>query len=147
MDRRARNAELRPTNDYESMVRLGRQAGLEIEQLGPVLDAYGLFENDKMVGCACLREREGAYLLECLAVSERFRGIGLGTRLVRAVEADAKARGATRLRALARSPGFFLKIGYRVANPMEVDYPSTASCGGCPQLNKSCFPSVVIRDL
>ena len=147
MDDSTQRIELRPTNDFASMVKLGREAGLEIEQLGPTLAAYGLFDKDRLVGCACLKERAGVFLIECLAVSEDLRGIGLGTRLVRAVEADARGRGAKSLHALARSPDFFLRVGYRLANPAETEYPSTTSCEGCPQFRKSCSPAVVVRDL
>lgn len=139
--------ELRPTRDFDSLVKLGREAGLEIQELGPTLAAFGVFESDKLVGCACLKEHDGVFLLECLAVSDRFRGRGLGTRLARAVEAEARGRGVKTLRALARKPAFFMKIGYRVAGPGEVDYPSIEGCGGCPQFNKTCSPAIVIREL
>jgi N-acetylglutamate synthase-like GNAT family acetyltransferase len=136
---------LRPTNDYGSMVRLGREAGLEMEQLGPVLAAYGMFEGEDLVGCACLKEHEGTYLLECLAVAENKRGKGLGTRLVMAIEEEARNRGAERLLALARRPGFFARIGYRVARSGEVDYPTTSGCAGCPQYGRSCSPAIVLK--
>jgi len=138
---------LRTTNDYDSMLRLGKEAGLEIEEVGPVLVAYGVFDGEKMIGCACLKEHEGAFLLECLAVRPDMRKAGLGTRLVRAVEEDARKCGAKRILALARSPEFFRRVGYRVAKPDEFDYPSTAGCRGCPQYMASCAPAVVVRDL
>jgi len=138
--------DLRPTADYESMVRLGRKSGLEIENLGPVLAAYGLFEGEELVGCACLKEHEGSFLLECLAVEERLRGTGLGTRLVRAVETEARNRGATRLIVLARSPGFFQKVGYREPETGEISYPTLSGCAGCSQFNVTCFPAVFVRD-
>ncbi len=139
--------KLRPTNDYESMVRLGREAGLEIEELGPVLAAYGLFDGDDLIGCACLKERQGVFLVECLAVAEPLRGIGLGTRLVKAVESDARSRGAKKIFALARSPGFFQRRGYSVAEQGEVEYPNLSGCAGCPQFRNSCFPAIVWRDV
>jgi N-acetylglutamate synthase-like GNAT family acetyltransferase len=139
--------ELRPTDDFDSMVRLAREAGLEIQELGPTLAAYGLFESERLVGCACLKEHDGIFLLECLAVSDRLRGMGLGTRIVRAIEEEARGRGAKTLRAIARKPGFFLKIGYHVADPEEVDFPSTEGCTGCPQFKKTCSPAIVMREL
>ncbi len=138
---------LKTTKDFEGMVRLGKEAGLEITELGPTLSAYGAFKEDTLVGCACLKEHKGVYMLECLAVSKPCRGHGLGTRLVRAVEGDAKLRGAAEIRALARSPAFFLKVGYRIADPKEIDYPTTNSCEGCLQYRKSCQPAVVVRSL
>ncbi len=139
--------DVRPIEDREAMARLGREAGLEIEELGPMVAAFGVFDGDHLIGCACLKHDHGAYMIECLAVSEKYRGFGIGTRLTKAVEADAKARGAEELRALARRPAFFLKIGYRLADPREVDYPTTASCDSCPQFRVSCSPAVVIKTL
>jgi len=139
--------ELRRTDDYESLVRLAKESGLEISELGPVLSAFGLYAGNRLVGCACLKEHAGSFLLECLAVDNQLRGRGLGTRLVREVESDARSRGAKRLLALARSPGFFRKAGYRLAGRGEVEYPTTVSCTSCAQFEVSCFPAVVLRDL
>ncbi len=147
MGKQPSELRLQQTDDYESMVKLGRDAGLDIETLGPVLTAYGILDEEELVGCACLKEHEGAYLLECLAVKAEYRGKGLGTRLVRKVEEDAKSRGANRILALARSPGFFKKVGFRVTDPGEVDFPSLSGCSSCPQFCTSCSPAVVLKEL
>jgi len=139
--------ELRRTEDYDAMVKLGKESGLEIERLGVVTVGWGLYQGERMVGCACLMEKNGVYVLECLAVVGNLRGKGLGTRLVRKIEAEARKRGAAKLVALARSPEFFKKAGYRVARPEEIDYLTISSCSACPQFEKSCFPAVVVIDL
>ncbi len=139
--------ELRPTEDHDMMVRLAKGAGLEIDRLDRVLSAYGAFDSEEMIGCACLKKHEETYLLECLAVEDKSRRKGVGTRLVKAIEAEAKSRGGNRIVALARSPGFFLKIGYREAKPGEVTYPTLSSCEACPQFRNPCSPAVVLKVL
>jgi N-acetylglutamate synthase-like GNAT family acetyltransferase len=98
--------ELRRTSDYASMVALGRRAGLETSTLTKVLAAFGYYLGEELVGCACLREVEGVFTVECLAVADSSRGQGLGSSLVHAVEDEARSRGVERLWAVARRPGF-----------------------------------------
>jgi GNAT superfamily N-acetyltransferase len=56
--------------------------------------------------------------IEALIVAEPFRRRGIGTRLLRAAEAEARSRGLERMAATVgswQSPGFFASAGYRAA--------------------------------
>ncbi|MFC1416855.1 GNAT family N-acetyltransferase [Streptacidiphilus cavernicola] len=67
--------------------------------------------------------RPGAVLLGRLAVLKRARGTGLGVALVRAVEAEGRARGATELElhAQVHALGFYTRLGYVAEGPEYLD--------------------------
>ena len=70
-----------------------------------------------------LTGREGAVLLGRLAVLKRARGTGLGVALVRAIEDEGRARGATELElhSQVHALGFYARLGYVAEGPEYLD--------------------------
>lgn len=129
------------------MKKLAVESGLEEGTLIHIISSFGFYDGSELIGCAALRQEKEVYSLECLAVRERFRYQGLGSRLVATIEKDAKARGAKRLWALARAPNFFKRMGYRGAGNGQEAGPSLTSCANCPQFRRDCSPEVLLKDL
>lgn len=146
-EERAGAPALRKTDDYEAVRALATRSGLEDGTFEHVVTAWGYFIGDGLVGCAALKEEDGRYAVEWLAVSEGLRGKGLGRMLVGMVEAEARMRGADRVWALARAPRFFERIGYRVSTPAEAGGPMMSNCLLCSQYQRSCFPAVMVKQL
>jgi predicted N-acetyltransferase YhbS len=138
---------LRRTVDHLAMRSLALRAGLEEGSYDDFDSSFGYFVGDVLVGCVALRVKEGVFTVECLAVSEEYRGMGLGSSLIRSVEAEAVARGAGQIWALARAPGFFLRNGYRRMDPSSPGAPSMKCCEECPQFNQICSPAIVSKTL
>ena len=138
---------LRKTSDYGAMRSLALRAGLEDGNFEGYDASFGYFVEDILVGCAALKNKEGMFTVECLAVSEEYRRRGLGRSLIGMVEAEAVARGANQIWALARAPGFFMKNGYREMDPDLPGGPSMKGCGTCPQFNNTCRPAIVMKML
>jgi N-acetylglutamate synthase-like GNAT family acetyltransferase len=144
---KAQEPVLRPTEDYAAMKQLAVESGLEEGTLTSIIASYGFYDGRELVGCAALKLEKGRYSLECLAVRDRFRYQGLGSRLVVTIEKDARARGAKGLWVLARAPDFFKKMGYRERKRGEEEGPSIASCATCPQYKRNCSPEVLKKEL
>lgn len=142
-----RNLELRATDDFASMRLLALASGLEDGDYTDFVAAFGVYDGRELVGCAGLKQVGGVYTVECLAVTERLRGKGLGKRLVEAVEHEARSRGADQLWALARAPGFFERMGFHVADPPGPGGPSLKGCASCNQYMKTCEPAIVMKRL
>jgi len=138
---------MRPTEDYAAMKKLAVESGLEEGTLIHIISSYGFYDGSELVGCAALRQERDLYSLECLAVRDRFRFQGLGSRLVSTIEKDAKARGAKRLWALARAPNFFKKMGYKESAVGAEGGPSLTSCANCPQYKRNCSPEILLKEL
>lgn len=139
--------ELRQTRDYEAVRRLALGSGLEDGPFVSIVAAFGVFSGDELVGCAALKQKDSVFCVEWLAVSEPLRGRGLGSRLLSEIEREARLRGAERLWALARAPGFFMKIGFVMAGEAEKGGPTLTNCMICPQYKKTCSPAIVVKDL
>lgn len=82
------------------------------------------------IGCGCLRTlAPGIGEIKRLWVAQAARGLGLGRRLLDALEAEARALGMTTLRldtnkALTEARALYLKSGYREVPPFNDDpYP------------------------
>lgn len=144
---KAQEPVMRPTEDYAAMKKLAVESGLEEGTLIHIVSSYGYYDGSELVGCAALRQEKDVYSLECLAVRERYRYQGLGSRLVNTIEKDAKARGAVRLWALARAPNFFKKMGYMEAGKGDQGGPSMTSCASCPQYKRNCNPEILLKSL
>jgi len=143
----AEHLEFRETKDFASMRRLALRSGLEDGAYDDFAKAFGFFHNSELVACAGLKVLGDVFSLECVAVSEELRGVGLGRRLVTALENEAILMGATWIWALARAPGFFEKIGYTRVSSEESPGPSLKGCESCPQYLRSCTPSIMMKKL
>jgi N-acetylglutamate synthase-like GNAT family acetyltransferase len=138
---------LRKTTEYAAMRDLALRAGLEDGNFGDYDVAYGYYVDETLVGCAALKVKDGLFTVECLAVAEEYRGRGMGRALITVIEAEAAARGAGQLWALARAPGFFIRNGYHQAEPHTPGGPSMQGCATCPQFNRNCSPAIVYKRL
>lgn len=146
-DLRRDDIELRSTDDFEGIRKLALASGLEDGTFEGIAAAFGLYAGDRLVGCAALKQVDDRYSVEWLAVDESLRNRGFGSKLIRQVEDEARSRGARTLWALARAPGFFQSIGFRLARPEETGGPTLVNCMKCPQFRKSCDPAIVVRAL
>ncbi len=86
------------------------------------IDRFIVLEHDGFIfGCAALYPfpREKAAELACLTVHPQYQGYGDGERLMKRIEAKAKAAGIDRLFVLTtRTAHFFIKRGFK---PADVD--------------------------
>jgi len=137
--------KFRETDDFPAMRLLALESGLEDGSYDDFVSAYGFYDGDALVACGAMKEKRGVFSLECLAVKERFRGRGLGRHLVESLEKNAVKRGAKKMWALARAPGFFEKIGYSRVNAEESEGPTLSGCLNCRQYQRGCNPSIVLK--
>ena len=114
--RDAAGVTIAPSTDVEAIRRLGIAAGLEDTGREGERFAAAWLAHDAEPGVPWARWRSrrcgGLDLVDWMSVDEGARGRGVGARLLRALEDEARARGVRRLYATARAPGFFLANGY-----------------------------------
>ena len=78
------------------------------------------WRDDEAVGTARLRELEGGWKAERVAVLAASRKHGVGVALMRALEAEAWRRGAAELTLHAQMPvvSFYERLGYTAEGPV-----------------------------
>ena len=138
---------LRTINDFESMRRLALESGLEDGEFDGTVRAYGYYIGQELAGCVAMKRSSDTYLVDWLAVRAQDRGKGIGRLLVEKVAEDAKEEGAERLWAIARTPEFFMHMGFAPSSQDVSPVLSFENCRRCPQFNNTCAPKIVTKAL
>lgn len=142
---------IRPTDDVATVKRLGLEAGLdESERAGErILGAWLAVEDEtgEAVGAIALEWSRDMDTVNWMSVAEPWRRQGIATRLLEALEADARRRGLARLFLTARSPGFFLAQGYAEVTDAARAALLLGDCPQCGQYGRGCTPRALVKDL
>ena len=141
--------DIRPTDDFATLERLGVAAGLEPVSVADVevVRMWGAYDGGRMVG-GVARERMGElHVVAWLWVAEECRRRGLAARLLDALEADAIRSGIRELWATARVPDVFLSRGYVAPPAGPARDVLLGSCLDCRQFENTCTPVTVMRAL
>jgi amino-acid N-acetyltransferase len=119
-----------------------------IEQLSRNFREFVVAERDgRILGCAALRVYTPQLAeLGSLAVSEAAQGLGLGAKLVAAVEEQAALHGIGTVFALTLQDVFFHKQGYRTVPKEMFPLKVWADCRACPKLH-ACDEIAVVKEL
>jgi N-acetylglutamate synthase-like GNAT family acetyltransferase len=94
-----------------------------------------------LVGGCVLAVREGAFIIDGIAVEPGYRALKLGKKLLETAAGEARSRGGEELFLVARAPEFFRKQGFVTIPRGEA--PNFFECLTCPQYDVSCFPEVM----
>jgi amino-acid N-acetyltransferase len=81
-----------------------------------------------------------------LVVRDDLRGTGVGGKLVEAVVNEARTLDISRVYALTRVPGFFLKLGFHEVDHMVLPYKVFKDCLKC-RLFPGCDEVALIKNL
>ena len=101
----------------------------------------------KLLGCAALRVYTPQLAeLGSLAVAEEAHGLGVGRKLVAAVEFEAQRHGIGTVFALTLQEIFFHKQGYRTVPKEMFPLKVWADCKGCSKLH-ACDEIAVVKEL
>ena len=119
-----------------------------VEQLSRNFREFVVAEKDgRILGCAALRVYTPQLAeLGSLAVSEAAQGLGVGAKLVAAIEVEAEKHGIGTVFALTLQDVFFHKQGYRTVPKEMVPLKVWADCRACPKLH-ACDEIAVVKEL
>ncbi len=118
------------------------------EQLARNFREFVVAEKDgRIIGCAALRVYTPQLAeLGSLAVSAAAQGLGLGAKLVAAIEHEAGRHGIGTVFALTLQDVFFHKQGYRTVPKEMFPQKVWADCRACPKLH-ACDEIAVVKEL
>lgn len=89
-------------------------------------------ENDQLVGVASLHILwNDLGEIRALAISNEYKRRGIGTKIVRGLEEEARELGCTRLFALTYQPEFFKFCGYQEVSKEEMPQKVWSECINC----------------
>jgi len=148
----ARGAGVGDASDIHALVELftadGNLLPRPVEEIQQSIDNYVVVvdAHDRVVACAALVEYSPSLgEVGSVAVLPAFHGKGLGTMVVRAIEAMARRRGIDELFAVSNADRFFRSLGY--ARTPLTRYPEklaryARSNRARPVRRKPCFRKV-----
>ena len=125
--------------DQHLMLRRTPQTiGLAIADYVVAVDARGT-----LLACGALKEYSPSVAeVAAIAVSPDAQGLGLGRRIVLAVEDLARKRGVPEVFALTLEPRFFEALGYQRVDRARYPEKIRRDCIGCARrfaCNETCF--------
>lgn len=122
------------------------------EMIGMAMDDYvvAVDGRGRVLACGALKEYSPSVAeVAAIAVSPDAHGMGLGRRIVDAVESLARKRGIPEVFALTLEPGFFEALGYQRVDRARYPEKIRRDCIGCARrfaCNETCFAKS-LRDL
>jgi amino-acid N-acetyltransferase len=87
----------------------------------------------------------GVAEVRSLVVREGWRGRGLASMLVRAIQARARRAGVRRLSAFTHEPDLFLRLGFQVVPHEWVPEKIAADCEACPLFGRCGQTALICR--
>lgn len=115
------------------------------EMISLAIDDYlvAVDESGSILGCGALKEYSPSIAeVAAIAVSPEAQGLGLGRRIVDAVETLARKRGIPEVFALTLEPEFFEALGYQRVDRARYPEKIRRDCIGCARrfaCNETCF--------
>ncbi|MDR2426507.1 MAG: N-acetyltransferase [Endomicrobium sp.] len=98
------------------------------------IQEYVVVENGegKVIACGALHVTwEDLAEIKALAVSEKYKGQGLGRKIVYKLQKNAEYLGIRKVFALSFKPEFFIKLGYKVIPKETLPQKIWSECINC----------------
>jgi amino-acid N-acetyltransferase len=119
----------------------------EFELAENVRDFIVAFVDGEIAGCGALHFYTSKTAeVRSLAVAPRFQKLGIGARLVNALEDEARGFDIQALFAFTYVPGFFGKLGYREVDRGELPLKAWKDCLKCPKF-QACDEIAMLKPL
>lgn len=119
----------------------------EFELAENVRDFIVAFVGDSIAGCGALHFYTSKTAeVRSLAVAAEFQKLGIGAKLVNALEDEARAFDLQALFAFTYVPGFFRKLGYREVDRGELPLKAWKDCLKCPKF-QACDEIAMLKPL
>lgn len=84
--------------------------------------------------------------VRALAISDNYRGKGVGKGLVEALIAEAKELGIPKVFALTYQSGFFQKLGFGIVTKEQLPHKVWKECIDCPKF-PNCDETAMLKEL
>jgi N-acetylglutamate synthase-like GNAT family acetyltransferase len=115
------------------------------EMIALALDDYlvAVDQRGRVIACGAIKEYSPSLAeVAAIAVAPEAHGLGLGRRIVTAVEELARKRGIPEVFALTLEPEFFEALGYQRVDRARYPEKIRRDCIGCARrfaCNETCF--------
>jgi amino-acid N-acetyltransferase len=147
-----RKAKLSDVKEIQRLIKLYSTRGdilprSLVELYDDLRDFYVFLQHRKVVGiCALHICWEDLTEIRSLAVDEKARGKGIGSKLVSACLKESKTLGAKKVFALTYRPDFFAKLNFEVVDKSVLPHKIWADCLKCVKF-PDCDEVAMVKEL
>lgn len=135
---------------FGEIERFCTEAGLPffMPAMGNLLAQFVIRDEEGRLGAAGRLEMTFKYpMVEEIAVRNDLRRMGLGSKIVHAVLAEAESRGIETIWVMARVPDLFRSIGFKPADDEELLADLKKDCAVCHDYITVCNPVLLKKRL
>jgi amino-acid N-acetyltransferase len=147
-----RKASMRDVPEMLDMINRYASKGImlprtEFEMAENIRDFTVAHAGSRLTGCGALHFYSPQTAeVRSLAVDESAKGLGIGTLLMRAIDAEAREHGLESLFAFTYAPGFFRKLGFHEVERGELPLKAWKDCLRCPKF-RCCDEIAMVKAL
>ncbi len=142
--------EIEVTSEYDELVSFLIENELEFDAEEEVdtdiIRCYKILDDrSNLAAAAVLAKREEKFIIDGIAVADKYRDKKIGTKLLKRLIEDTKELKGKSLYLVARAPGFFFANGFQRIEPKAA--PNFFECKECPQYMNTCNPEIMKIDI
>lgn len=141
--------QIREFFDMKSLDGFFAANDLEFSEEHPVetdrVKSWAILEDEAIVAGIALALRQGEYIIDGIAVREKYRKEHLGEKLLSLAVDEVKNLGGKRIYLVAKALGFFRKNGFLTV-PRE-SAPNFFECLTCDRCGVTCHPEVMLLEV
>ena len=100
-------------------------------------------DNKKIIAAITCSKIDNTYIIEAIAVDEKYERQRLGTKLIQHSIELIKSIGGEEIILNAKNPLFFEKNNFKTIDKTEVPVNAYSYCFECPDYQKNCFPKIM----
>lgn len=109
--------------------------------------SYVMMNKGEIIGASTCSLNEGVYILEAIAISEKWGGKKLGSQLLHKTIQRAKELGAKYIIINSKNTYFFEKKGFEIVDRSYAPLSEYEYCDNCECYGKTCFPKIMKYDI
>lgn len=144
MHRKVKVMQIKSYDNHIDLIGFYKENGLEFDEdfnyISSPLFSYVIQDKGEIIGAITCSKIDNNFIIEAVAVNEKYRKSGMGKKLViRAINKMKQLDGKI-IYLNSKEPLFFGKLGFKYEQG-KVNF--FENCLNCPEYNITCFPRVM----
>jgi len=131
--------------DHNKLIPFYLSRGIEVSEEfeNPPVFSYIIEEQGELIAAVTCSEINGTFIVEAIAVHEKYERQHIGTRLLNAAIHRMKEMNASNIILNAKNPSVFEKNGFTIIGNDEVPTDAYSYCFECPDYQVKWFPKIM----
>ncbi len=121
---------------------LSRDIEISEDEIPPTF-SYIILEGEELVGAVTVSEVEKTFIIQAIAISEKYAGQGIGTRFLKFTIEKIQEYNPKNIILNAKKTKIFENNGFEIIDNASAPVDAYSYCFECPDYQVSCFPKIM----